>query len=232
MPPPGRDLNQDLYIEMVKEDVVTGIEQTTEANLTQPEQTALRGLMNNNCIVIRPADKGSGIVVMDTEDYIKKVEEDLQSNNTYKRQTANKLTTVNNKVKKMVKEMHSQGLIDDKLRQYMMPGSVQEGKVKANPKMHKPGAPIRTIISGIDHPTEKMAEVAESQLEEWVTGLPSYIKDTTYFCKRWKRRINVWVQGVQSSCSPWMLRHCTPASHVNKVWRHVGRHWIREPTRA
>ena len=83
---------------------------------------------------------------------------------------------MNNKVKKLVKEMHSQGGIDDKLRQYMMPGSVQEGKVKANPKIHKPGARIRTIISSIDHPTEKMAEVAENQLEEWVTGLPSISK--------------------------------------------------------
>ena len=216
---------------MVKEDVVTGIQKTTEANLTQPEQNALRGLMNNNSKVIRPADKGSGIVVMDTEEYIKKVE-GLQSNNTYKRQTANKLTTVNNKVKKLVKEMHSQGLIDDKLRQYMMPGSVQEDKVKANPKMHKPGAPIRTIISGIDHPTEKMAEVAESQLEEWVTGLRRISKTLLTSCKRWKRRINVWVQWVQSLCLPWTSRHCTPASHVNKVWRHVGRHSIRERTRA
>ena len=90
---------------------------------------------------------------MDAQEYIKKVEDDLQSNNTYKRLTNNRLTTVNNKMKKMVKEMHSKGIIDDKLRQYMMPGRVQEGKVQANPKMHKPGAPIRTIISGIDHPT-------------------------------------------------------------------------------
>ena len=123
-------------------------------------------------------------MVIDTQEYIKKVEDDLQSNNTYKRLTTNKLTTVNNKVKKMVKEMHSKGIIDDKLRQYMMPGRVHEGKVKANPKMHKPGAPIRTIISGTDHPTEKMAEVAESQLEEWVTSLPSYIKDTTHFLQK------------------------------------------------
>ena len=107
MPTSGRDVNLDLYIEMVKEDILTGIQNSKEANLTQSEQKALKQLMNNDSIIIRPADKGSGIVVMDTQEYIKKVEDDLQSNNTYKRLTNNRLTTVNNKVKKMVKEMHS-----------------------------------------------------------------------------------------------------------------------------
>ena len=72
MPPTGRDLNLDLYIEMVKEDIIAGIQKTTEANLTQPEQNTLKGLMNNDSIAIHPTDKESGTVVMDTEKYTKK----------------------------------------------------------------------------------------------------------------------------------------------------------------
>ena len=43
--------------------------------------------------------------------------------------------------------------------------------------------PIRTIISGIINPTERMAEVTEKELDEWIRQLPSYIKDTTHFLR-------------------------------------------------
>ena len=131
------------------------------------------------------ADAGKKyIAVMNTSDYVDQVEKDLHQSKTYKGLKSNKLTTVTNKVKKLLKEMHSSGMIDEDLRKYMNPTKVQEGKVKANPKIHKEGAPIRTIVSGINHPTEKLAEIAEAQLEEWVTSLPSYIKDTTHFLNK------------------------------------------------
>ena len=57
MPTSGRDVNLDLYIEMVKEDILAGTQNTKEANLTQSEQKALKQLMNNDSIIIRPADQ-------------------------------------------------------------------------------------------------------------------------------------------------------------------------------
>jgi hypothetical protein len=52
----------------------------------------------------------------------------------------------------------------------MLPRNVSQGSVKGNPKMHKENAPLRLIISGINHPTENIAEFAEKELE---------IKETT-----------------------------------------------------
>jgi hypothetical protein len=48
----------------------------------------------------------------------------------------------------------------------MLPRNVSQGSVKGNPKMHKENAPLRLIISGINHPTENIAEFAE---EPWLT---------------------------------------------------------------
>jgi len=53
------------------------------------------------------------------------------------------------------------------------------GKLQGNPKLNKPGMPLRTIVNGRNHPTEKMAEIVEDELREHVTSLPSYIRDTT-----------------------------------------------------
>ena len=68
----------------------------------------------------------------------------------------------------------------------MTPKFPSPWQIKENPKVHKKGNPLRIIISGTDHPTEKIAEFAEKQLDDYVTFLPSYIKDTTDFINRLK----------------------------------------------
>ena len=180
MPPPGRDPSLDLYIEMVKEDIINGMKRTGD-NLTNQERQAFRELMKDDSIVIRPADKGSGIVILDKDKYVNKVNDDLANNATYKKLPKDTLQTVTNKVKKLARDLHRNGCIDDQTRKYMLPNNPRHGKVKANPKMHKQDNPIRTIVSSINHPTEKLAEVAESELKEWVESLETYIKDTTHF---------------------------------------------------
>ena len=65
-----------------------------------------------------------------------------------------------------------------------MPTNTQPGVVKANPKAHEKDMPMRTIISTKQHPTTtQIAEVAEKELEEYVSKLPSYVKDTTDFLR-------------------------------------------------
>jgi len=53
------------------------------------------------------------------------------------------------------------------------------GKLQGNPKQHKTGVPLRTIVNGRNHLTEKMAKIVENELRAHVTSLPSYIQDTT-----------------------------------------------------
>ena len=55
------------------------------------------------------------------------------------------------------------------------------GSLKGNPKLHKNNAPMRTIVNGMNTATEKLAELAEYELNEYVITSPSYIRDTTDF---------------------------------------------------
>ena len=45
--------------------------------------------------------------------------------------------------------------------------------------MHKPGNPLRINISGINHSTNRIAELAEAELSEGVQWQITYLKDTT-----------------------------------------------------
>ena len=90
------------------------------------------------------------------------------------------------KVKKLVNRMHRDGVITKDMKQYLSFVNPKAGSLKGNPKLHKSGAPFRTIVSGINTPTEKLAEVAEYELQEYVLGSPSYIRDTTDFINKLK----------------------------------------------
>ena len=184
MPPDGRDPALDLYIELVKEDIVSGLKWKTSNNISSDEEIALKELMNDDSIIIRPADKGSGIVVMETSQYIEQVQKDIHNNSTYSTTDKDLTTTVSNKVKKLLKGLYNDGVIDSKMKKYMTPVNPQSGIVKANPKVHKKGNPMRVIVSTISHPTSKIAEVVEKELEEWNENLPSYIKDSTHFLQK------------------------------------------------
>ena len=98
--------------------------------------------------------------------------------------TEDKTKQIENRVHKLVQTMHKNGTITDDLKSYLMPSGGTSGRLQGNPKIHKTNIPLRTIVNGRHHPTEKMAEVVEQELREHVTSLPSYIKDTTDFLKK------------------------------------------------
>ncbi|MES9884726.1 MAG: GIY-YIG nuclease family protein [Sedimenticola sp.] len=185
-PAAGRDRWLDTYLEVVKEDIIRGLKTTTKNNLTKDEENAMRELLMDDSIVIRPADKGSGVVVIDTVDYTKQLIHEVQDSDTYTRVNEDLTKQINTKVRKLVNRMYKEGSINSDVRHYLLPSTVQPGQLKGNPKIHKSGNPLRTIVSGIGTPTEKIAEVAEKELNEYVVNSPSYIRDTTDFINQIK----------------------------------------------
>ena len=53
-------------------------------NLTKAERKGLQELKLNNDIIIRKADKGSAVVIMNTKDYLREDYRRLQDTNFYK----------------------------------------------------------------------------------------------------------------------------------------------------
>ena len=163
-PEEGRDKWLDEYIRQVKEDVIRGLKRNFSSNITRAEEKAMKELLTDQSIVIRPADKGSGIVIMDTDKYVDQVEKEMINSTSYCEVKDDKSKQITNKIKKLINEMHKKGSISSELRQYLLPTQITSGKLQANPKIHKNNNPLRTIVNGRQHPTEKIAEYVESQL--------------------------------------------------------------------
>ena len=54
------------------------------SNITRGGRKALKELQNDKDIIIAPADKGRCIVIMDKEEYMKKMKDKLKDESTYK----------------------------------------------------------------------------------------------------------------------------------------------------
>ena len=85
-PEHGRDKYLDsfiLYINKVKTEVINVVKDRVQPNLTKVEKNAIIYLLNDPTIVIRQADKRSGVVVEDAESYIEKLEKEIGNFDTY-----------------------------------------------------------------------------------------------------------------------------------------------------
>ena len=61
-----------MYIELAKTDIVNNLKKAKKLHLTAEGHDAFLSLVHNDNIIIRPADKGSGIAVMHKSEYMKK----------------------------------------------------------------------------------------------------------------------------------------------------------------
>jgi hypothetical protein len=82
-PNSGRDRWLDTYIEVVKNDVLQGMNKSCKLNMSQKGQDALTYLLNDESVVIRPADKGSGAVIVNTTDYMEELIAGMDESRSY-----------------------------------------------------------------------------------------------------------------------------------------------------
>ena len=146
-------------------------------NLIKSDRSALYNLQKREDIVIKPADKGSAVVVMDRDHYVSKAERQLNDSTFYKPLDHDPTPEFAKQVSDTVREMLDQGLISEKNMAYLIVDQPKAGRFYLLPKIHKAGNPGRPIVSAKGHPTEKISEFVDLHLQSHVQTLPSYLQD-------------------------------------------------------
>ena len=156
-----------------------------QRNLTQDEQKALENLRGYDDIIIKQADKGSAVVVMDREAYINEAMGQLDNSEVYMLLDGDPTRDMVEKIKERIRESWEKGNIDDKTKDYLMvSGDVKPGRFYLLPKIHKRGCPGRPVISGCGTPTEKISAFVDQKVRPLVPEIKSYIKDTNDFLQK------------------------------------------------
>ena len=73
---PSKYTRLESVIDLIKSDIKHSVDVHVPKtdNLTQAERSALRNIQEKDDIIIKPADKGSAVVVMDKTTYLQKAE--------------------------------------------------------------------------------------------------------------------------------------------------------------
>ena len=185
-PPPNREPVLDIYIDSVERDIMSAKPTRIRDNLTKRERQALKKLRQQTDILIKPADKGSGTVVMNRQDYLDECYRQLNDQQFYKRVSIDPTEDVNKRVCFYLKRLLADSVVDEETHRYLTPQVPKAGRFYTLPKIHKPGNPGRPIVSANGHPTEKISEFVSFHLNPLVQTLPSYIKNTTHLLNKLK----------------------------------------------
>ena len=149
-------------------------------NLTKDKYVAMRSLEN---ATIKPADKGSSIVVWDRLDYLAEAEKQLSDSKTYKevQWSAKDQKKLVKKSNSMFEELKKKTFLTEKEKNYFkfnFKKAANVGKLYFLPKIHKRlrNVPGRPFISNCGTPTKKVSEYLDHHLQPVMKEGKSYIK--------------------------------------------------------
>ena len=84
--PPKEQPALEIFLSQIEGDIFSVLPGNTSSyKLTKNEWLVMRGLVEDRRIIIKPADKGSCIVVWDQADYLAEAENHLSDSSTYKK---------------------------------------------------------------------------------------------------------------------------------------------------
>ena len=135
-------------------------------------------LRSSNDICVRLQDKGSRFVILDRQDYIDKVESNL-NDGSFNVLPSDPSIIFTETVKNWGEKWINKGEIAEPLLDCILNSKAKPGTNYGLIKTHKPGNPIRLISSGIGMAVDNLSAFTEYFLYPCVTKEPQILSDTT-----------------------------------------------------
>ena len=182
-PDRNRKVAIEAYVEWLERKLLThDFEVPYQRNFTKEGQRALENLRRYDDIIIKQADRGSAVVILDKQAYIREGMRQLDDPDVYVLLDHDPTEEMIMKVNLKVQECFNKGNIDEKTRDYLMASEdARAGRFYLIPKLHKQGCPGRPVVSRCSSPREKISEFVDHHLRPLVVEMSSHIKDTNDF---------------------------------------------------
>ncbi|CAJ0943929.1 unnamed protein product [Ranitomeya imitator] len=179
----------ETYVDFVKQDVKSVLESIEQGqihvkqNLTRDEHLALVSLKNNRQLIIKPADKGGSIVVLDRDYYMQEIRTQLSDLGTYRLVSSNPTFDIARVIKGFIDHHLQEGSIDEKLGDYLFNQHPVLPVFYTLPKIHKHSTrpPGRPIVASTNSLLSPLAITLEKILSPLVPRIKSFLKDTSQF---------------------------------------------------
>ena len=154
-----------------------------QQNLTKEQMIGLKELSSNPKIVIKKADKGSAVVVMNTTDNLSEGYRQLNDPKFYTKLHHDPTQEVAYRITSTLVKMHNKGLITENNLDHLSPETCSKARFYMLPKIDKMDIPGRPICSSVNHPTSRISKFVDEHIKKYVPQTKSYIRDTQDFIK-------------------------------------------------
>ena len=160
-------------------------------NMSNKEYKILQQLQEMKSIVIKKADKGLNVVILNRENYIQETMRQLQNKQFYKECSENLTLKHHQIIQELVTELLEKEFISEQTYTFLSSGGKRTSVFYILPKIHKnlENPPGRPIVSSIDCPTERISMMLDMILQPLLLTTKSYIKDTPDFLRKLSKEI-------------------------------------------
>ena len=168
----------------------------TKCNLPVEELNALKELVKlekQRKIIIKPNDKGAGLMIIDFDKYLKAAYDHLNSKLSetkpyYKKLESKERFTAEWKIKEALDEGLKEGYIDKEEYKSMEAKNKDPAKFYINFKVHKEheantAPPPRPIVSGSGSMCENLGKFVHHHIKHEANKHETYLKDTPHFLR-------------------------------------------------
>ncbi|CAJ0940256.1 unnamed protein product [Ranitomeya imitator] len=152
-------------------------------NLTVEERHSLKNLQEDRTIIIKPADKGGALVVMDKSKYIAEIKRQLDDDSIYQPLDRDPLPGIRQEIKTILHLNTDRGVLDQKTCDFLLNSNPITPVFYTLPKVHKnlENPPGRPIVASTDSILSPMARYIERILTPLIKRSKSFLLDTGSF---------------------------------------------------
>ena len=184
--PKNKDPAIELYLSRLEEEILSINTKLRYSNLTKEERTAIDTLRNDTSIIIKEADKGSGIVIWDREDYLKEAGNQLGDSRVYESLGGDVVSPLIKTIKDCLAKIKIRGDICKETLDYFLVKNPKVGRFYLLPKIHKRlfNVPGRPVISNSGFFTENISAFLDYHFQPLARQVKSFVKDTNDFLRK------------------------------------------------
>lgn len=144
------------------------------------EYRAVKSLKEKGDLIITPADKGGGLVLLSKESYISELNQQLNDTTTYLRLKGDPLARFKKELLVLLEDGKQKGILTNKEYKYLALSNPKTPYIYQLPKIHKNSEkpPGRPIVSGILSITSRLGQYVDTYLQPLVVQLPAYLRDS------------------------------------------------------
>ena len=127
----------DSYISIITSEIMNAPEHISCGNLSFEERSALKDLRSKLSLVIREADKGCSVVVMDRQRHNEEGYRQLNDTSVYPRTRATAISDIEEDIQHLANQLHIEGVIADDIPQFAIRRNTKAARFYLLPKVHK-----------------------------------------------------------------------------------------------